>query len=63
MYRDCLKTVKYMNKDPRAQENIARHFRVEYEKQRAVTEKEQHDKFRQGITRLLSNYILYDIRK
>jgi hypothetical protein len=52
-----------MNKDPRAQENIARHFRVEFEKQRAVTEKEQHDKFRQGITRLLSNYILYDIRK
>jgi hypothetical protein len=32
MYRDCLKTVKHMTADPRAQSNIAKHFRVEFEK-------------------------------
>ena len=52
-----------MTTDPRAQHNIARHFRLEFEKQRAVTEKDKHQQFREGITRLLSNYILYDIKR
>jgi hypothetical protein len=52
-----------MSADPRAQQNIARHFRMEFEKQRAVAEKEKHQQFREGITRLLSNYILYDIKR
>lgn len=32
MYRDCLKTVKHMTQDPKAQRNIALHFRMEFEK-------------------------------
>lgn len=63
MYRDCLKTVKHMTPHPLAQKNIAKHFRVEFEKQREVTCKDRHQEFRDGITRLLSNYILYDIRR
>jgi len=42
MYRDCLKTVKHMTQDPKAQRNIALHFRMEFEKQRAVTDKDKH---------------------
>ncbi len=63
MYRDCLKTVKHMTADPRAQVNIARHFRMEFEKQKLVSDKNKHQEFREGITRLLSNYILYDVRR
>ena len=76
MYRDCLRTVKYMTQDviviitiiniifqPRSRANISLNFRREFEKQRAVTDKDQHQKFRDGITRLLSNYMLYDITR
>ena len=63
MYRDCLKTAKYMTQDPKAQLNISKHFRMEFEKQRLVTDNDKHQEFRMGITRLLSNYILFDIKK
>jgi hypothetical protein len=63
MYRDCLRTVKHMTTDPRAQKNISANFRKEFEKQRLVTEKDKHQLFREGITRLLSNYILFDIKR
>jgi hypothetical protein len=63
MYRDCLKTVKHMTPNQTAQKNIAKHFRIEFDKQKTVTCKDKHQEFREGITRLLSNYILYDIRK
>ena len=43
MYRDCLRTVKHMTTDPRAQKNIAANFRKEFEKQRLVLEKDKHE--------------------
>jgi hypothetical protein len=52
-----------MTTDPRAQKNISANFRKEFEKQRLVTEKDKHQLFREGITRLLSNYILFDIKR
>lgn len=45
------------------QQNLVKHFRIEFEKQRQVTDKEKHEEFRVGIARLLSNYMLYDIKK
>lgn len=36
---------------------------MEFEKQRLVTEKDKHEEFRLGIVRLLSNYMLYDIKR
>lgn len=52
-----------MTPHPAAQRNIASNFRREFEKQRTVTDKEKHQEFREGIIRLLSNYVLFDIRR
>eukprot|EP00347_Sterkiella_histriomuscorum_P012355 403368913 len=63
MYRDCLKATRIMASEPSKQKNIAKHFRLEFEKQRNVFDKDKHEEFRFGIVRLLSNYMLYDIKK
>ncbi|CDW86967.1 UNKNOWN [Stylonychia lemnae] len=42
MYRDCLKVSRMMSAD----KNIAKHFRLEFEKQRSVTDQEKHQDFR-----------------
>ena len=55
--------MQVMKSKPRAQKNIAQHFRKEFEKQRGITDADKHEEFRFGMARLLSNYMLYDIKK
>lgn len=43
--------------------NIKKHFRIEFEKQRTVTDKEEHEKFREGMMKFCSNYLYYAIKK
>ena len=63
MYRDCLKVAPMMSPgNPKAIDNIQKHFRVEFEKQRNVTDEEEHKEFRSGIVRLLSNFMAYEVK-
>ncbi len=63
IYRDCLKVVNFITDEPDKVNNIRNHFRLEFKKQREVTSEEEHVKFREGMVRLLSNYMLFDIKR
>ena len=45
-----------------ATKNIRKHFRVEFDKGMAETDKEKQEKFKEGIIRLLSNYMLHNVK-
>lgn len=62
LYRDLLKAAKFMQTDPKAIENIRGSFRKQFEAQRSVT-KEQHEEFREGMIRLMSNLTLHTIKE
>ena len=62
MYRDCLRAAGLMaggNADRAA--NIKLHFRAEFDKQKTASE-EEHKVFREGMTRLLSNFMAYEVK-
>ena len=62
MYRDCLKAAPMMSPGNEAAiKNIKQHFRYEFEMQRHKTE-EEHEVFRSGIVRMLSNFMAYEIK-
>lgn len=42
--------------------NIKIHFRQEFEKQRSVKDEQEHEVFRSGIVRLLSNFLAYEVK-
>ena len=64
MYRDCLKAAPMMaGGNPAAITNVKKHFRIEFEKQRIVKTKTEHEEFRSGIIRLLSNFLAYEVKK
>ena len=63
MYRDCLKVSPMMSPGNKvAIENVKIHFRKEFEKQRAVKDQQEHEVFRSGIVRLLSNFLAYEVK-
>lgn len=63
MYRDCLKVSPMMSPGNQAAiENIKQHFRQEFEKQRLVKDQQEHEVFRSGIVRLLSNFLAYEVK-
>mmetsp|Transcript_17728 Transcript_17728/g.30010 ORF Transcript_17728/g.30010 Transcript_17728/m.30010 type:complete len:127 (-) Transcript_17728:75-455(-) len=64
MYRDCLKVVPLMApNNEKAAANIKQEFRKNFEKQRKVLDKAEHDEFRDGIVRLLSNFLAYEVKR
>ena len=42
--------------------NVKIHFRQEFEKQRLVKDNNEHEVFRSGIVRLLSNFLAYEVK-
>ena len=63
MYRDCLKVSPMMSAGNQAAiNNVKIHFRQEFEKQRAVKDNQEHEVFRTGIVRLLSNFLAYEVK-
>ncbi|CAI2386271.1 unnamed protein product [Moneuplotes crassus] len=63
IYRDCLKIVRHISQEPKTIQNLQKHFRMEFEKQRHVTDKAEHEKFREGMMKFCSNYLYYSIKK
>ena len=62
MYRDCLKVAPMMQPGNQAAiDNIKKSFRAEFEKQRLVTSEQEHEAFRSGIVRMLSNFLAYEV--
>ena len=62
LYRDVMKAVAYMSDNPNVRANIRKVFRKEFEKQRSVKTKEEHEKFREGMMRILGNFLYEKIR-
>jgi hypothetical protein len=63
MYRDCLKVSPMMSPGNKAAiANIKTHFRVEFEKQRRVRDENEHEMFRHGIVRMLSNFLVFEVK-
>jgi hypothetical protein len=63
MYRDCLKIAPMMSPGNKAAiENIKSHFRVEFEKQRLIRSEGEHEMFRHGIVRMLSNFLVHEVK-
>jgi hypothetical protein len=63
MYRDCLKVTPMMSPGNQvAIDNIKLNFRHEFEKQRAFKDEHEHEVFRSGIVRLLSNFLVYEVK-
>ena len=63
MYRDCLKVSPMMSPGNKvAIDNIKIQFRKEFEKQKAIKDQHEHEVFRTGIVRLLSNFLAYEVK-
>ena len=43
--------------------NIAKNFRLEFEKMRTVQTENEVDEFKRGITRMLSNLMVYEVKR
>ena len=43
-------------------DNIKIQFRKEFEKQKAIKDQHEHEVFRTGIVRLLSNFLAYEVK-
>ena len=57
------KAVEVTLKNAAATVNIRKHFRSEFDKGLSHTDQEKIDKFQDGIIRLLSNYMLHNIKQ
>ena len=62
MYRDCLKVAPMMQPGNQAAIlNIKKSFRAEFEKQKLVKAEQEHEAFRSGIVKMLSNFLAYEV--
>ena len=59
LYRDLLKCAPFINKNPKTIIAIRKVFRTQFEKQRGVTDEEEHENFRVDQMRIISNLGYY----
>lgn len=63
MYRDIRKMARHMSVGNASKlSTLDKMFWLQFEQQRKTT-KEEHDKFREGIVKILSNYMLHVVKE
>jgi len=63
IYRDCMKTIRLITKDPKKISNLQKTVHIEFYKNKDVSDKEELEKMKENATRFLSNYLVHSIKK
>jgi len=63
VYRDCLKTIRLITKDPKKINNIQKTVHIEFYKNKDVSDKVELEKLKENAVRFLSNYLVHSIKR